>query len=221
VSKEPKKATDWEGVELAYRAGLLPLRDIGERFGISEGAIRKKAKNAEPPWERDLGVKIQQRAEAMVARREAAKVVSPEKIASEKEVVEVNARAVADVRMAHRKHIDRGQVLVVKLLDELEHQTDHRELYEQLGDLMYKPNENGTDKLNELYHKVISLQGRSSTFKTLTDSLKSLIGLEREAWNIGAEDLNKGDTGKTMTDAERASRMASILASARSKADAS
>ena len=35
---------DWEAIESAYRAGVLSLRDIGEKYGVTEGAIRKRAK---------------------------------------------------------------------------------------------------------------------------------------------------------------------------------
>lgn len=37
-------APDWEAIESAYRAGVLVLRDIGEQYGVTEGAIRKRAK---------------------------------------------------------------------------------------------------------------------------------------------------------------------------------
>ena len=39
-----RKQVDWEGVERDYSAGLLSLREIGDKYGITEGAIRKKKK---------------------------------------------------------------------------------------------------------------------------------------------------------------------------------
>lgn len=35
---------NWDAIKLAYEAGGRSLRDIGAEFGVSEGAIRKKAK---------------------------------------------------------------------------------------------------------------------------------------------------------------------------------
>ncbi|VXD05841.1 conserved hypothetical protein [Enterobacterales bacterium 8AC] len=35
---------DWEAIESAYRAGVLSLREIGTEYGVTEGAIRKRAK---------------------------------------------------------------------------------------------------------------------------------------------------------------------------------
>lgn len=42
---------DWEAIETAYRAGMMSLREIAAQHGISEGAIRKRAKRDD--WSRD------------------------------------------------------------------------------------------------------------------------------------------------------------------------
>ena len=42
---------DWLSIEGAYRAGIMPLREIGEAYSVSEAAIRKKAKQND--WLRD------------------------------------------------------------------------------------------------------------------------------------------------------------------------
>ena len=47
---------DWEAIESAYRAGVLSLRDIGAQYGVTEGAIRKKAKKLE--WVRKSGTQV-------------------------------------------------------------------------------------------------------------------------------------------------------------------
>lgn len=47
---------DWEAIESAYRAGVLSLRDIGAQYGVTEGAIRKKAKKLE--WVRNSGTQV-------------------------------------------------------------------------------------------------------------------------------------------------------------------
>ncbi|CZW65294.1 Uncharacterised protein [Enterobacter hormaechei] len=40
---------DWEAIETAYRAGVMSLREIASQHGISEGAIRKRAKRGSVP----------------------------------------------------------------------------------------------------------------------------------------------------------------------------
>mgnify|MGYP001581759619 CR=1 FL=1 len=52
MSKEHKQAPQWERIELDYRAGIKSLRQIAAEQGISEGAIRKRAKRDD--WSRDL-----------------------------------------------------------------------------------------------------------------------------------------------------------------------
>lgn len=47
---------DWEAIESAYRAGVLSLRDIGEQYGVTEGAIRKRAKKFS--WVRKAGTQV-------------------------------------------------------------------------------------------------------------------------------------------------------------------
>ncbi|HAH5664641.1 TPA: hypothetical protein HH831_002730 [Escherichia coli] len=46
---------DWETIESAYRAGVLSLRDIGDKYGVTEGAIRKRAKF---DWVRNSGTQV-------------------------------------------------------------------------------------------------------------------------------------------------------------------
>jgi hypothetical protein len=62
------KNTDWISIEQQYRAGVRSLRDIGAEFGITEGAIRKKARKED--WVRDLSEKIKFKAQELVCKME-------------------------------------------------------------------------------------------------------------------------------------------------------
>ena len=182
------KQPDWEAIERAYRAGLLSIREIASTQGITHGAINKRAKR--DGWERDLKAKIQAKADALVSKRTVSTEVSTKQADTEREIIEVNAEVIANVRMAHRGDISRGRRLTNKLLDELECLTDNRELFDQLGELMHDPDDNGFDKRNELYGKVISLPGRSKTMKEMAETLKTLISLERQAYDLDAKSGN-------------------------------
>ncbi len=186
------QGADWALIEADYRAGVKPLRQIGAENGITEGAIRKRAKKED--WGRDLAAKIREKADSLVRREAVRKEVREQTRVPEKEIVEANAELQARVRREQRQDITRSRKLVISLLAELEAATGSIELFKELGELLQSPDEKGTDKLNEIYHKVISLGGRTSTMKSLADSLKTLVGLEREAFGI--DDRN--------TDAERA-----------------
>lgn len=54
---EPQKVktTDWERIELDYRAGIKTLRQIADEHGISHVAINKRAKRDD--WTRDLSAR--------------------------------------------------------------------------------------------------------------------------------------------------------------------
>ncbi|MGU9857037.1 hypothetical protein [Pseudomonas sp. LF245] len=178
ITKQP----DWEAIERAYRAGLLSIREIASTQGITHGAINKRAKR--DGWERDLKAKIQAKADSLVSKRTVSTEVSTKQADTEREIIEVNAEVIANIRMAHRGDISRGRRLTNKLLDELEGLTDNRELFEELGELMRDPDDNGFDKRNDLYGKVISLPGRTKTMKELAETLKTLVALERQAYDL-------------------------------------
>lgn len=181
-----KRTRDWERIEVQYRANTLSLREIASEHGITEGAIRKKAK-AEG-WERDLSGKVKAKADALVRKEQVRSEVRAGSAETEKQVVEVEAQVQARIRLSHRKDIERNRNLLRKLVDELEHQTDNMDLLRQLGEIMYSPDEKGKDRLNEVYHTIISLPERTKTMKALGETLKVLIGLEREAFGITAQE---------------------------------
>lgn len=179
---------DWEAIESAYRAGVLSVRELAGKYGISHQAISKRAKK--DGWERDLKAKVQAKADALVAKREVARQVATESTISERQLIEATAEVIATVRMEHRGDIRRARELTNTLFDELAGKCGDVAALEQLGELMRREDDKGMDKLNDLYHKIISLPSRVKSMKDLSDSLKTLIGLEREAYSIE----NKAET---------------------------
>lgn len=215
MSTIKKSPIDWEAVELHYRAGIRSLKDIGAEFGVSDAGIIKRAKRDD--WERDLRAKIQAKAEAKVSASLVSAEVSAQTKVAERQIVDANAQAVADVRLAHRRDIHRARRLTNALLDELEQQTDPDTLVmlDELGELLRNPDEKGMDKLNDLYRKVIELPERSKTMKVLAESLQKLVDMERQAFGMDAKDSGGGDAppwaAREMTDTERAVRLVAAL----------
>lgn len=185
---EAKKATDWEAVERDYRAGVLTFDEMAQKHGISKGRISQVAKKK--AWTRDLSAKIAQKAEEKLNKallndlNENAKQNDPAKQIADEAVVEASAQAIANVVLGHRKQIKTARDLVDSLMAELVHQTGNRDLYQQLGELMASPDDKGVDKLAEAYQKVISLAGRIGNLKSLGETMKNLVGLERQAFNV-------------------------------------
>ena len=181
------KPTDWERIELDYRAGIKTLRQIASEHGISEGAIRKRAKRDD--WTRDLSDRIHDKADQLVRKEAVRSSVRAESTVSERALVEANARAIADVQLAQRKLIQRKQAIVESLMQELEAQVGpgNAALLADLGDMLRNPDESGQDKLNDLYRRIISLPERAKTAKTLAETLRITVDMERQAFGMDAK----------------------------------
>lgn len=173
---------DWQAVERDYRAGVMSLREMAAAHGVSHVAIKKRADKE--GWTRDLQAKIQAKADELVNRALVNTELTTAALLSERQIIDAGAQRIAQVRSEHRQDIGRSRTLSMSLLEELEAQTAQVPELAQLGALMHSPDEKGIDKLNELYHKIISLPSRTKTMKDLSDTLKTLISLEREAYSI-------------------------------------
>lgn len=182
--KAASTSPDWAAIELDYRAGIKSLRQIAGEHGLTDGAVRKRAKR--DGWDRDLSARIQLKADELVRKEAVRAEVRAERAATERQVVEANALAVADVRLAHRRDIQKANAITMALFRELEGQTGEEavELLAQLGELLRCEDDKGIDKLNDLYRKAISLPERARTLKTLTDALKTGVELQRQAFGM-------------------------------------
>lgn len=181
---------------MQYRAGIRSLKDIGAEFFVSDAAIIKRSRR--DGWTRDLSAKIKAKAEAKVSEAAVSAEVSALTKIKERDVVETNAQAMASVLLSHRRDIQRSRGIVMQLLDELEHQAgvENAELLQNLGDLMRSDDDGATDKLNDLYRKIISLPERARTMKTLADSLRTVVDLQRQAFGIDDKAAPVGEGGQ-------------------------
>lgn len=179
-----RKTVDWEAIEPHWRAGIKTKLQISEEFGVSRAALDKHF--AKEGIERDLTTRIQAKAEALVTRSQVTSVVTPESRATDREIIEANAQAIVAVRIGQRRDIQRGRSIAMSLFAELEASCGEENvaLLNQLGEMLRAPDEFGNDKLNDLYHKIISLPGRAKTMKDLTASLATLIDKERQAFGL-------------------------------------
>ena len=204
------RSVDWDAIEPQWRAGIKTKLQMSEEFGVSRAAMDKHF--AKLGIDRDLTEKIRAKAEALVTQAQVTREVTAESVATERDIVDANAMMQADAVLGQRKDISRSRGVVKKLFAELETQLDCAEDFAKLGELMASPDDNGADKLNELYRKVMSLPSRVDSAKKLADALRVLIELERKVLRIkddtGLEDAAKkfGD-GVAMSAMEAYSRM--------------
>lgn len=182
------KLPDWEKIELDYRAGIKSLRQIASEHDISDTAIRKRAKRDD--WVRDLSAKIKAKADELVRTEQVRTEVRTEKRISEKQTIDANAQLTASVQLSQRKDIQRSRSIAMRLFDELEHAVgiENAENLEMLGELLRAEDDKGRDTLNDIYHKIISLPGRVKSMRDLAETLKTLVGLERQAFGLDDKD---------------------------------
>ena len=183
----PKKI-DYERIEPAWRAGVLSPPQIASEYtaqtGVSVSYVSIVKHFKKLGVTRDLTAKVRAKAESMVMEAMVTGKVSVITNATDAKIINDAATMQANIILAHRKDIPIARELVTKMFKELELQTDGIELLRELSEIMRS--EAAQDRRNDLYNKVIDLQGRASTLKTLADSLKTLVALEREAFNIDA-----------------------------------
>lgn len=118
--------------------------------------------------------------------------------------------------------------MVAKLQAELEALANHQDVAAVLAEASKKRDDDTeASRLERVANAVEaiarSIGARANTGARLVEALKVLIPLERQAWKIDDGDGGGGgDEGamKRLSDAERASRLASILERARQRASA-
>lgn len=192
MAENNKPAVDWIQIEVDYRAGVKPLRQIAEEHGITHGAVNKRAKR--DGWTRDLKAKIQAVAEAKVSKAAVSAEVSMQRVVTEQQVVEANAEVQYRVRMEHRQDIGRARGLFRTMLEELETASDKegQALIEQLVEVMNPATEGESEdaasrrqaRMQRLLNRVLGSPERIDSGKKLVDMLEKVVRLEREAFGI-------------------------------------
>ncbi|MDP9895356.1 hypothetical protein J2W32_004454 [Variovorax boronicumulans] len=201
VPESEKSSPDWSIIEADYRAGIKSLRQIAGEQNVSEGAIRKRAKKEE--WARDLNAKIQAKAEALVRMEAVRSEVREKNRVPESVVVEANANAVYRVQMAHRAGLSKLSTLRDSLLLELEGAAS--------PDQKVDPPPPGTVTQIDAAAG-LALPVRIESLKKLAEVDEKIRRGEREAYGIDKIQPDEGGIVSKLSDAERASRAASLLA---------
>ena len=173
---EERSKVDWEAVEKLYRAGLLSLREIGKAHAVSEGMIRKKAKQL--GWQRDLTARVEEKVRNELVR-DTVRNVDPR---TDAQIVEEAAAAVVLVVREHKTRIRQGHSLVELLTNQLTEAAGMREeLESEIEDMT---EEDRTNERRAKLMKAVSIGTHASTALNLANAAKIWIGLERQAFSI-------------------------------------
>lgn len=211
MSKDDKAtaSTDWEGIEREFRAGQLSVSEIGRQFGVSHTAINKRAKRE--GWSRDLSARVRKE----VSARLVSEGVSAEGVV---ETIKLAAERGVQVVRDHRKDIGSNRAVVTRLIEELADTIEHLdEIEEDIEEETTPPDGASPPQKASLAKRrarmlaAVSLSSRASTASTLATALKTLIPLERQAFNLDekGDDEDKAPDKVDLTDAsvERLKRL--------------
>lgn len=176
---------DWELIEKEYRLGQSTMRQLAVTHGVQTSAISRKIKR--DGWVQDKS--------AIVKARSDAQLLSKAKATPSEVDIEAAATVRTDVILAHRGDARRARALTMSLLGELEHQTTNPEYYAQLQELLVDPvGEEDNAAAQERHRKrlkafegAMSLGHRTSTMKSLAESLAKVVAIEREAFGIASK----------------------------------
>ena len=180
VIKQLKVDADWEAIQGMYRAGLLSVREIARSHGISHVAILKRAKTE--GWSRDLTAKVRQQVTTALVTSE----VTKEDLVTERQIVDAAAAQVIALVRSHRAEIGRSRAMITTLMDQLEMAAESRDLLEQIIDDVEDGSTGASTKRREALFRAVALPAHAAVLKTLVDALKTVVGLEREAFNVSA-----------------------------------
>lgn len=139
----------WDRIEIEYLAGEDSIREIADRYSISDAAIRKKAKKEN--WVRT--VRTPTRREP-VRQPPAPRATDPDKA--------VDAGEIADD----------GRALAARMLDELDVVTSRRGELEDI--IIAATDDDDDDSRRDAMMKALSLRNRADTLKTIALALKTL-----------------------------------------------
>ncbi len=182
-------------IEPDWRAGVVSVQQLATNYtaktgvSVTKAAVSKHFTKLGIP--RDLKDRIIGKAESMVAAAMVSGKVDAETIATEAEIINVNAVGIAEVLLDHRLGAIKTSKIGALLKDDLLAMVSNRDLFEQIGELMLAPDEAGIDKLNDAYRKVVSIPGLVDTYKKLVDAEEKANANARRAFGIKEDEAHE------------------------------
>lgn len=202
--RSPDNQIDWELIEKEFRLGQSTLRQLAATHKVQPSAISRKAKKENWVQDKRGAVKALSDAQLLISNNRKATIKATEPTEVD---IEVAATVRTNIVLAHRSDAQKARTLTMKLMAELEHQTDNQDLFERLQELLEDPvgesDSAGASerqrKRVEAFQKAMSLGSRTGTMKALAESLSKVVSIEREAFGISTEP--EEDPARVVSDA--------------------
>jgi len=199
-----RRRADWEAIERDYRTGQFSDQELADKHGnvVSRQAISKRAKVQ--GWQKDLSAEVRRATKAKLIAEQVAERVAgevAEKVAKSGnatiEAVLAAAETNKQVVLGHRRDIAKLSAITMSLVGQLETAASEKDQAKRLP-------------LGEL---VLTAQRAGQAMARLQHAERIAFGLDEE------EDAAAGvGGGSQLTDAQRASRLATLLEKARRNA---
>lgn len=183
-----KSLEDWAAIERDYRAGMLTVKEIARRHGLSDVSVYNKIKKL--GWTQDLSTQVRKATKAKLQREELANV-----LATDREVIERASTEAAEIIKLQRKDIAELRALEAELKDQLAHDLKIRR---DMTANQVEPEL--LARFIELGIKVPTLGQCSGVFRDIAQAQAKRIPLERKAYNLDDEGDNSTDPVQQLLD---------------------
>jgi|GEM_PF-312750 len=213
TDRPPRKKVDWLAVESAYCSSRMTDKELGALFGISDATIcnRRGQDRIRDPgsWRRVSSDQVARATDALLAEDAVVRR------GGEASTVLATAVLARDVILKHRTDIERARAVTAGLVAELESVSLQPEA---IAEAVRKATE-GMDPLErgtimEQLRNLLRLHSRATSAHKLADALAKLQHMERTAFGI-KDSASDDAKRKSLSDVERAARVAAILDRAR------
>jgi hypothetical protein len=206
MTTKPRREIDWVTIENDYRAGIKSNVQIAKEHGISEKAIRKKAK--EFSWVKDLAASIRAMAQQKVREQQVRDMSESdnksEDVSDDAAIIEENANIQAAVIRSHRKDLGKAREITQLLFEELQQAILNPDQLEEFARALaiertehIKSDETRfkeQEKLMAAFTKIMELPSKAGVVDKLASTLDKLIKLERTVFGINDDSDKPKDT---------------------------
>lgn len=178
----PRKQIDWEAIEKDYSLGQKSLRTIADEHDIAHTTIARKAKKE--GWVQDKTQEIRQKTQAALVTHQAERTTK--RTTPTRDDIDKAVQTNIEIIRTHRADIKKGRELVSLLSQQLDEAARSRDTLEDdiheetRGILGEKPDA----KRRNAMLKAVSIPAHAGVLRDLSVTLKNLIPLERQAFNL-------------------------------------
>lgn len=202
-----KKDIDEEALGRDWRAGILTLGQIAEKYGLEEYQVLNLVKKRK--WGRDLSKRIQQETTQRLQQEVALALEQQQGAMMENAIVEANVAMQAAITRHHRTGATSTRESILKLVAELGAFAIPQEQLDRFCELAALRRSQAIEdfdaqsqeyaKALDTFQRLVELPSRAKTAKDLVGALASVVELERKVYGI-KEEVQENDLVKALRD---------------------